>query len=149
LPYTLSAINLKNRLPKYSVDEREKCLKEIKGYLNKKSVISMDTFTAIDWLDGYRYTNFDRGVVSSPKGIADYIIIDHLFDHLLPNRIMGHYLEKEENQEFSFYRKNIFFTVYQRYRLSPDSYKERMRFIKYFGEDAIGNFKVTSSSLMN
>ena len=53
-----------------------KDIQELKKYIDKKKVIALNTYIAINFTDGYRYTFYPRGVEMIPTHIASYIIVD-------------------------------------------------------------------------
>lgn len=124
--------------------ERDIALVEIKNKIDPKKVIAINTYTARDWLDGYRFSFFPRGVFWSPRGIANYVVIDLVF----PQEEMVQYLKNIGKSEFSVKAINKFFILFERKAVEADSVDSRERFIGAFGQASIGGaipFRVVRS----
>lgn len=122
------------------IAQRQACLDALKQKMDKNKVVSIPLFSVRDWVDGYRYAFFARGVAESPRGIADYLVFDRVFtgQDAAENKQFTAYMDGVGKLEFAPVAQNEFFTLYERRAIAPDASRDRERFVQIFGAAAIG-----------
>lgn len=129
IPYWLAARSYPHqRITLAQKIERQRSLAEIKQRIEPKGVVSISGYSAIDFVDGHRYTFFPRGLSQPPKGIADYVV----YDSVSPMDVSK--IGREFEKEF----ENAHFILFRRRAITPESSEDRKRFTDIFGPDAIG-----------
>ncbi|MCB0208381.1 MAG: hypothetical protein KDJ52_03600 [Anaerolineae bacterium] len=53
----------------------EPALVDVQKNIEPQRVVTIPPYTAVAWVDGYRYTSYPRGINKSPAGIADYVVL--------------------------------------------------------------------------
>ncbi|HVT04172.1 MAG TPA: hypothetical protein VHL58_12460 [Thermoanaerobaculia bacterium] len=103
-------------------------LEQLRLLVPLRSVVAIDGLTSVEWSDGHRFSFFPRGVTNSPRGIADYVV-----------------LERPATREFSIQLEEFrpiatssWFVLFERRSITRAHAAERERFRKRFGDDAIG-----------
>ncbi|MFC1831017.1 hypothetical protein ACFL0S_03235 [Thermodesulfobacteriota bacterium] len=139
IPYVIKkqVIHVKSNAgiqPSLVKERRQNSLTMIKAKIDRDRVVAINGFTAIDWVDGFRYSFFPRGVFLSPRGIADYIVVDNFFH----DKRMPIYFNKQGISEFEQVVSTPFHTLWHRKAIEEDAAYDRGLFIEKFGADSIG-----------
>jgi hypothetical protein len=144
LPFLLGDfVFYKNQTTRYKhlekiVPEVKQSLIAAKKIVPEKSIVAIPVMMALWWSDR-NFTLYPNGVYSSPKGIADYIVIPKentgipvAFFNLISQ-------EKNEVDKFSkdflLIGENKYFMIFQRDHLQPDHKESREKFFHLFHID--------------
>ena len=116
-------------------------LAEIKKAIDPKKVVSIPPYTAIEWVDGFRYAFYPRGIIWSPAGIADYVVLPTSVIKSTFNTFIARDEKKAVStleEEFLVIMENDHFLLLKRIKPSEKYKKDRETFIKLFGKEALG-----------
>lgn len=138
LPFLLevrrSHAHIEKRVTPEMLAQRRERLREIKARIDRDKIVAINGRTVVDWVDGFRFTFFPRGVYFQPLGVADYIV----FDRLLTDPMLVAYLRAVKNAEFERVAASQLFILFKRHSVHEEAAEDRRRFVEYFGPEAIG-----------
>ncbi|MDE0838263.1 MAG: DUF2079 domain-containing protein [Kiritimatiellae bacterium] len=63
----------------------QQALRELKASVEPEKVTAIPQYTAIEWVDGYRFSSFPRGTYRVPSGIAEYAVVERSNTELSPH----------------------------------------------------------------
>lgn len=117
-------------------------LLEMKSKVNPRTVTAIPQYTAIEWIDGYRFSFFPKGALSQPVGIAEYAITEMSNP---THRNTSSYkppqsTSPEDHKEIPGYSQiaaNQHFILFKRNE-QPFPKDQRALFIKHFGKRPLG-----------
>ena len=117
-------------------------LLELQARVVPSMVTAIPMYTAIEWVDGYRFAFFPRGVLKSPVGIAEYAIVERSNQNYV-NRLQ--YEAPGENGEehpplipgYDLVDQNAHFMLFRRNQ-SAFKRDRRAQFISHCGAAALG-----------
>lgn len=141
LPFAQAQIAL-NKHQRQQVLAYRNDLRELISQIDPKTVVAIDGYTAIEWiLKGYhRFSYYPRGVSWSPRGIAEYIVIENEQTKLRnPNNPYTTQQEIEAGHpEFQLIAENPSFLLLKRTSMDQKNQISREEWIKNFGAQTLG-----------
>ena len=130
-------VNRTNRNVTRLITGAREDLREIKKFIEPDKVVAIPLPTAIEWVDGFRYSFYPRGVSMSPAGIAEYVILPNT-PELRSYIYSDEQTEATLREEFSIMMQNEHVLLLKRIKPSQRYKDDYETFVELFGKEALG-----------
>ena len=127
LPFTIRQINATAKARERNAPFKDS-MADIVKQVDADRVASIPPYACIEWTGGHRYTFFPKGVLTSPKGIADYLVVAKNNPRV----------ETDQLRAFKLVYQNRRYRLYARTGYLPGEQESRELWIKWFGRASVG-----------